>query len=65
MPTLAVFALTVGLMPAQAQVSDGIVKIGVINDQSGMYEDITGARSVAAVKMAVEDFGGTVLGRPI
>ena len=64
-PTLAVFALTVGLMPAQAQVSDGIVKIGVINDQSGMYEDITGARSVAAVKMAVEDFGGTVLGRPI
>jgi len=63
--SLAAFALTVGLMPAQAQVSDGIVKIGVINDQSGMYEDITGAKSVAAVKMAVEDFGGTVLGKPI
>jgi branched-chain amino acid transport system substrate-binding protein len=65
MVSLTAFALTVGLMPAQAQVSDGIVKIGVINDQSGMYEDITGAKSVAAVKMAVEDFGGKVLGKPI
>jgi branched-chain amino acid transport system substrate-binding protein len=63
--SLTAFALTVGLMPAQAQMSEGIVKIGVINDQSGMYEDITGAKSVAAVKMAVEDFGGKVLGRPI
>jgi hypothetical protein len=35
------------------------------NDQSGMYADITGPRSVAAVKMAVEDFGGTVMGKPI
>ena len=51
--------------PAQAQISDGIVRIGVINDQSGMYADITGARSVAAARMAVEDFGGTVLGKPI
>ena len=63
--SLAAFALTVGLMPAQAQVSDGIVKIGVINDQSGMYEDIIGAKSVVAARMAVEDFGGKVLGKPI
>jgi branched-chain amino acid transport system substrate-binding protein len=65
MPSLTAFVLAVGLVPAQAQVSDGVVKIGVINDQSGMYADITGPRSVAAVKMAVEDFGGTVLGKPI
>ena len=60
-------ALALGAFPsgAQAQVSDGVVKIGVINDQSGMYEDITGAKSVAAVKLAIEDFGGTVLGKPI
>lgn len=54
-----------GSLPAQAQISDGVVKIGVINDQSGMYEDIIGAKSVAAARMAVEDFGGKVLGKPI
>jgi len=41
------------------------VKIGVLNDQSGLYADLTGMGSVHAARMAVEDFGGTVLGRPI
>lgn len=50
---------------AQAQVSDDAVKIGVMNDQSGVYEDITGMKAVEAAKMAVEDFGGTVLGKRI
>jgi branched-chain amino acid transport system substrate-binding protein len=60
-------ALGLAILPvaAKAQLSDGVLKIGVINDQSGMYEDITGAKSVAAVKLAIEDFGGTVLGKPI
>ena len=62
---LAAATLAVVAMPVHAQISDGVVRIGVINDQSGMYADITGARSVAAAKMAVEDFGGTVLGKPI
>jgi branched-chain amino acid transport system substrate-binding protein len=50
---------------AQAQVSDDVVKIGVMNDQSGVYEDITGVKAVEAARMAVEDFGGTVLGKRV
>ncbi len=43
--------------PAQAQISDGVVKIGVLNDQSGPYADLAGPGSVVAARMAVEDFG--------
>lgn len=50
---------------AGAKVSDDVVKIGVLNDQSGVYADLCGPGSVEAVKMAVEDFGGKVLGKPI
>ena len=48
-----------------AQVSDDVVKIGVLNDQSGTYSDLSGMGSVEAVRMAVEDFGGKVLGKPV
>ena len=41
------------------------VKIGVLGDMSGIYRDVSGPGAIEAVKMAVEDFGGTVLGRPI
>jgi branched-chain amino acid transport system substrate-binding protein len=41
------------------------VKIGVLADMSGVYADIGGQGSVDAVKMAIEDFGGNVLGKPI
>lgn len=41
---------------AQAQISDGIVKIGVLNDMSGLYSDITGPGSLSAARMAVEDY---------
>ena len=47
-------AMAAGL-PASAQISDGIVKLGVINDQSGPYSSLTGPGSVLAVQMAVED----------
>jgi branched-chain amino acid transport system substrate-binding protein len=50
---------------AQAQVSNDVVKIGVLTDLSGTYSDLAGSGSVLAVKMAVEDFGGKVLGKPI
>ncbi len=50
---------------AQASLSDDKVKIGVLGDMGGVYADISGQGSVEAVKMAVEDFGGTVLGKPI
>jgi branched-chain amino acid transport system substrate-binding protein len=56
---------TVFALPATAQVSDDVVKLGVLNDQSGLYADITGQGSVVAARMAVEDFGGKVLGKPI
>ena len=51
--TLATCAFAGG---AQAQISDGIVKIGVLNDMSGLYSDITGPGSAAAAKLAVEDY---------
>jgi branched-chain amino acid transport system substrate-binding protein len=49
----------------EAKISDGVVKIGVLTDMSGYYSDIAGSGSVTAAKMAVEDFGGKVLGKPI
>ena len=61
--SVAVAAL-VGV-PAWAEVSDGRVKIGILNDQSGVYADFGGLGSVEAARMAAEDFGGTVLGAPI
>ena len=48
-----------------ANISDGKVKIGILNDQSGVYADFGGKWSVEAAKMAVEDFGGKVQGAPI
>lgn len=48
-----------------AQFSDDVVKIGVLDDMSGPYADIQGPGDVVAVKMAVEDFGGKVNGKPI
>ena len=48
-----------------ASASDGKVKIGILNDQSGVYADFGGKGSVEAAKMAVEDFGGKVLDGPI
>jgi branched-chain amino acid transport system substrate-binding protein len=59
-------ALATGLSSnANAQVSGDAVKIGVLNDQSGLYADFGGRGSVIAAQMAVEDFGGKVLGKPI
>jgi len=57
----------IALLPAtaSAQVSDDIVKIGVLTDLSGPASTPTGKGSVTAAEMAVEDFGGKVLGKPI
>ena len=57
---VAACALLVGA-PASAQGA----KIGVLNDQSGPYADFGGKWSVEAAKMAIEDFGGSVLGQKI
>src|SRR2546422_8749934 len=42
---------------ATAQISDGVVKIGVLSDMSSLYTDLAGAGSVVAARMAVEDSG--------
>jgi branched-chain amino acid transport system substrate-binding protein len=57
-------ALSVALMcgTAQAQMSNGVVKIGVMNDMSGTYADLSGPGSVVAAQMAVEDFGAAKKG---
>ena len=54
-----------GIDAAQAQISDGVVRIGVLNDQSSIYADLGGLGSVVAARMAIEDAGGKVLGKPI
>ena len=50
---------------AEAQVSDDVVKIGVLTDMSGQYSDLNGPGSLLAAQMAAADFGGKVLGKPI
>src|SRR5579864_194972 len=62
--TAAVLVVLFGAA-ARAQISDDVVKIGVLNDQSGLYADLGGSGSVVAAQMAVEDFGGKVLGKPV
>jgi len=59
----AAIALAAGA--AQAQVSDGVIKIGVMNDQSGTYADLAGPGSVVAARMAVEDFGAAKKGMKV
>jgi branched-chain amino acid transport system substrate-binding protein len=59
----AAMALSIGA--AQAQISDDVVKIGVLTDMSSLYSDATGKGSLTAVQMAVADFGGKVKGKPI
>ena len=50
---------------AHAEISDNVVKIGILNDMSGPYSALGGQGSLEAAKMAVEDFGGTVQGAPV
>jgi branched-chain amino acid transport system substrate-binding protein len=62
---LGAVVLALAARPAGAQISDDIVKIGVLTDLSGPASDATGEGSVLGAQMAVEDFGGTVAGRKI
>ena len=66
---VAVLAVSAALasfsMAASAQVSGDVVKIGFITDVSGLYSDIDGQGGAEAIRMAIADFGGTVLGKKI
>jgi branched-chain amino acid transport system substrate-binding protein len=62
---LILLALGSGHASAEPGISDDVVKIGILNDQSGPYADLAGSGSVEAARMAIEEFGGTVLGKKI
>jgi len=63
--TLVGAALAVGAGAASAQISDGMIKIGVMSDMSSLYADIGGPGSTLAAKMAVEDFGAAKKGMKV
>ena len=66
LPLLISALAVIGLSSAaNAQISDDVVRIGVMNDQSSLYADAGGPGTVIAARMAAEDAGGTVLGKPI
>ena len=60
--SLAAFSAALMCGAAQAQMSDGVVKIGVMNDMSGTYADLAGPGSVVAAQMALEDLGAAAKG---
>src|SRR5258708_24791519 len=62
---LTTFAVALSATMAHAQYSDGTIKIGVMNDMSGTYSDISGQGSVVAARMAVEDFGAAAKGMKV
>jgi branched-chain amino acid transport system substrate-binding protein len=65
MKSIGLAAVAIGGLLIAAPVSAQGVKIGILNDQSGVYADYGGKYSVEAARMAIEDFGGTVLGQKI
>ncbi|TDR85493.1 ABC transporter substrate-binding protein [Enterovirga rhinocerotis] len=52
-------------LPAAAQAAGDVIRIGVLNDQSGVFADNGGLGSVAAARLAAEEFGNTILGKRI
>lgn len=58
-------AMVFGAAQVPALANDDVIKIGVLNDQSGSFADLSGPNGVLAAEMAVEDFGGTVLGKKV
>jgi len=63
--SLTALAVALGCPGAQAQYTDGTIKIGVMNDMSGTYADLGGQGSVIAARMAVEDFGAVTKGMKV
>jgi len=60
-----VFATIALTATARADFSDGVIKIGVLNDASGLYADLAGKGSLAAAQMAVDEVGGKIGKTPI
>ena len=53
------------IVPAQAQISDDVIRIGFITDMSGLYADIDGQGGVEAIRMAIADMGGVINGKKV
>src|SRR5271157_565987 len=64
-PALGLAALLLFAPTAQAEMSGGKIKIGVLTDLSGPYEQNSGNGVVEAAKMAAEEFGNQINGKPI
>jgi branched-chain amino acid transport system substrate-binding protein len=62
---LLALAAPAGALAQAKGISDGVVKIGVLTDMTGYYSDLAGPGSVLAARMAIDDFGGKVAGKPI
>jgi len=64
---LSILVAVCALAPigTRAEISDGVVRIGVLTDLSSVYAGNTGPGSVEAARLAIQDFGGNVLGKPI
>ena len=67
---LSVFGTGLALVMAAsgasaAGLSEAVLKVGVLTDMSGVYSDLCGPGSVAAAQMAIDEFGGKVLGKKI
>jgi branched-chain amino acid transport system substrate-binding protein len=62
---MAGLAIAVSGGAASAQISDDVVKIGVLTDMASLYADATGKGSLVAVQMAVADYGAKVKGKPV
>jgi branched-chain amino acid transport system substrate-binding protein len=65
MRCLIVAAAALASSSAYAQITDGVVKIGVLTDMSSLYSDLAGAGSVAAAKLAVADFNPAAKGMKV
>ncbi len=63
--TLACATLLACALPAQAQISGDVIKIGIITDMSSVYADLDGQGGVEAIKMAIADAGGSIAGKKI
>jgi len=66
--TLLASAMALPLLSRRASaagISDGVVKLGVLDDMSSVYSDQQGMGDYVAAQMAAEDFGGKVLGAPV
>ena len=63
--SIALLAAATAVSAQDVKISDDIVRLGILTDLSGPFADITGPGSAAAIQMAIDDFGGQVLGKKV